>query len=85
MSSNSARECYVYITLPGKTVAVTAGKFVLDETSSGDPLGRFVYGQSYLKNPDAVPIDPMELKLATSTYNTVQLKKRSWCLARCRA
>ena len=58
MSSNSALECYVYITLPGKTVPVTAGKFVLDQTSSGDPLGRFVYGQSYLKNPDAVPIDP---------------------------
>jgi serine/threonine-protein kinase HipA len=74
MSSNSARECYVYITLPGKTVAVTAAKFVLDETSSGDPFGRFVYGQSYLKNPDAVPIDPMELKLAATTYNAVQLK-----------
>jgi len=74
MSSNSAQECYVYITLPGKTAPVTAGKFVLDETSSGDPLGRFVYGQSYLKNLDAVPIDPMELKLATTTYNTVQLK-----------
>jgi len=74
MSSNSLRECYVYITLPGKTVAITAGKFVLDQTSSGDPLGRFVYGQSYLKNPDAVPIDPMELKLAATTYNTVQLK-----------
>jgi serine/threonine-protein kinase HipA len=47
---------------------------VLDQTSSGDPLGRFVYGQTYLKNPDAVPIDPMELKLSSTTYNTVQLK-----------
>jgi hypothetical protein len=50
MSSNSPRECFVYITLPGKVSAVTAGKFVLDQTSSGGPLGRFVYGQSYLKN-----------------------------------
>ncbi len=64
MTSNSTRECFVYITLPGKVSAVTAGKFVLDQTSSGNPLGRFVYGQSYLKNPDAVPIDPMELKLS---------------------
>ena len=36
MSSNSPRECYIYITLPGKTAAVTAGKFVLDQTSSGN-------------------------------------------------
>jgi len=74
MTSNSPRECFVYITLPGKVSAVTAGKFVLDQTSSGDPLGRFVYGQTYLKNPHAVPIDPMELKLSTTTYNTVKLK-----------
>jgi serine/threonine-protein kinase HipA len=74
MSSNSQRECFVYITLPGKVSAVTAGKFVLDETASGTPLGRFVYGQSYLKNPDAVPIDPVELKLSDNTYSTVHLK-----------
>jgi len=74
MTSNSPRECFVYITLPGKVSAVTAGKFVLDQISSGDPLGRFVYGQTYLKNPHAVPIDPMELKLSTTTYNTVKLK-----------
>jgi serine/threonine-protein kinase HipA len=74
MSSKPPRECFVYITLPGKVSAVTAGKFVLDQTRSGDPLGRFVYGQSYLKNPDAVPIDPVELKLSNSTYNTVRLK-----------
>ena len=72
MSSDS--QCFVYITLPGKVSAVTAGKFVLDQTSSGNPLGRFVYGQTYLKNPDAVPIDPMELKLSSTTYNTVRLK-----------
>ena len=74
MSSNSPRECFVYITLPGKVSAMTAGKFVLDQTDSGTPLGRFVYGQSYLKNADAVPIDPVELKLSNTTYNTVHLK-----------
>ncbi len=74
MSSDSPQECFVYITLPGKVSAVTAGKFVLDPTSAGGPLGRFVYGQSYLKNPDAVPIDPLELKLSSTTYHTVRLK-----------
>ena len=53
---------------------MTAGKFVLDQTSSGDPLGRFVYGQRYLKHPGAVAIDPLELKLSSATYNTVRMK-----------
>ncbi len=74
MSSDSPQECFVYITLPGKVSAVTAGKFVLDPTNPGGPLGRFVYGRSYLKNPDAVPIDPLELKLSSTTYHTVRLK-----------
>ncbi len=74
MSSNSPRECFVYITLPGKVSAITAGKFVLDQTGSGTPLGRFVYGQSYLQNREAVAIDPIELKLSNTTYRTVHLK-----------
>jgi len=74
MSSDSPQECFVYITLPGKVSAVTAGKFVLDPTNTGGPLGRFVYGRSYLKNSDAVPIDPLELKLSSTTYNTVRRK-----------
>jgi len=74
MSSNSERECFVYITLPGRTSAVTAGKFVLEQTDSGTPFGRFVYGQSYLKNAEAVPIDPVQLKLSNETYRTAQLK-----------
>jgi serine/threonine-protein kinase HipA len=72
MTSNSA-ECFVYITLPEDVSAVTAGKFVLEETRQGDPLGRFVYGKSYLDNPRAVPIDPIELKLSGTTYETVRL------------
>jgi serine/threonine-protein kinase HipA len=74
MSSNSPRECFVYITLPGKVSAITAGKFVLGQTGSGAPLGRFVYGQSYLQNREAVAIDPIELKLSNTAYRTVHLK-----------
>jgi serine/threonine-protein kinase HipA len=47
---------------------------VLDQTGSGTPLGRFVYGQSYLQNREAVAIDPIELKLSNTTYRTVHLK-----------
>lgn len=72
MTSNPASECYVYITLPGSVKAVTAGKFVLGTTRTGAPLGRFVYGRSYLQNPNALPIDPVELHLSDKTYETVQ-------------
>jgi serine/threonine-protein kinase HipA len=66
-------ECFVYITLPGQVSAVTAGKFVRTQGTRGDALGRFIYGRSYLGNPQAVEIDPVELKLATRTYETARL------------
>ena len=73
ISKESSSECYVYITLPGHVSAITAGRFVLDKMRRGQALGRFVYGRSYLKNPDAVEFDPVELKLSTRTYETTQL------------
>ncbi len=72
-SKPSATECFVYITLPGQVSPVTAGKFVLTKNPRGDALGRFVYGRSYLENPQAVEIDPVELKLLPKTYETVRL------------
>lgn len=73
MTSNPASECFVYITLPGGVTAVTAGRFVLSTTRTGTPFGQFVYGKSYLQNPSALPIDPVELHLSEKTYETVQL------------
>ncbi len=64
----SDTECYVYITLPGQTEFVTAGKFSLKKDRQGNPLGRFVYGQRYRTRDDAVPIDPIELKIDSKTY-----------------
>ncbi len=52
---------------------VTAGKFVLTKNPRGDALGRFVYGRSYLENPRAVEVDPVELKISPKTYETAQL------------
>lgn len=73
MTSNSGLECFVYITLPGAVAAVTAGKFVLTANRAGAPVGKFVYGRSYLSNPKAVAIDPVELLLAEKTYETARL------------
>ncbi len=72
-SRASARECYVYLTLPGETEFVTAGRFVLESGRHGIPTGRFVYGRSYLERENAVPIDPHQLKLSNRTYATTIL------------
>ncbi len=69
-----ASECFVYLTLPGETQAVTAGRFELAASRQGVVSGRFVYGRSYLARPNAVEIDPVELKLGSRTYETVLMK-----------
>jgi serine/threonine-protein kinase HipA len=73
ISKASATECFVYITLPGETSAVTAGKFVLGKNARGDALGQFVYRGKYLDDPQAVEIDPVELRLSKKTYETALL------------
>ena len=67
-------ECYVYIVLPGETEFVTAARFVLATDRHGIPTGRFVYGRSYLARPDAVAIDPVDLRLTTENFETRQLR-----------
>ena len=69
-----ATECFVYMTLPGQTEAVPAGRFALDMNRQGVVTGRFVYARSYLARPNAVDIDPVELKLSRRTYETVLMK-----------
>ncbi|RJF76308.1 type II toxin-antitoxin system HipA family toxin [Rhodopseudomonas palustris] len=73
MISKASAECFVYITLPGETSAVTAGKFVLSQNARNDAFGQFVYRGKYLDDPRAVEIDPVELKLSKRTYETVRL------------
>src|SRR5687767_12395647 len=70
ISKSKPRECYVYITLPEQTTAVTAGRFELGVDPQDVPLGRFVYARSYLERNDAVAFDPVELKLGRQVYET---------------
>ena len=70
----SPSECYVYITLPGQTNPVTAGRFSISVNRQGISTGQFFYGKQYLARADAVPIDPIELFLTPNTYETVTLK-----------
>jgi serine/threonine-protein kinase HipA len=71
--TSKRNQCFVYFWLPGETAAVTAGKYELAVDRRGTPLGRFVYGKSYLARPDAVPIDPIELVLGSRVYETTAL------------
>lgn len=73
MTSKGNTESFVYITLPGETQAVTAGRFQLTPDRRGNVVGRFVYGKSYLAHGNAVAIDPVELKLSGTTYETGRL------------
>ena len=56
-------ECYVYVVLPGSTEFITAGRFSQSRDRQDQPVGTFVYGRSYRARPDAVELDPVQLKL----------------------
>lgn len=73
MTSDTGGECYVYITLPGETDAVTAGRYILTVDRRGTPIGRFVYGRRYLERRDSVELDPVELRLAKRVFETTAL------------
>lgn len=70
----TSRDCFVYVVLPGETEFVTAGRYQRNIDRHGVATGRFVYGKSYLARQHAVPIDPIELKLDPTTYETALLK-----------
>ena len=79
ISKPTPTECFVYITLPGQTTPVTAARFELTTNRRGIATGRLVYGRTYLARADAVPIDPIELKLSDRTYETTGMKgARAW-------
>ncbi|MDX9704033.1 MAG: HipA domain-containing protein [Candidatus Auribacterota bacterium] len=73
-------ECYVYITLPGQVSPITAGRFTIVPNRQDVPTGKFVYGKSYLSRADAVPFDPIELKLTDTIFETTSLNGVFGCL-----
>ncbi|PLX67096.1 MAG: hypothetical protein C0603_10570 [Denitrovibrio sp.] len=53
-------EIYVFVYLPGETIAVPAGLF---NYNTDDKTGHFLYGRKYEQRPNAVPVDPVSLPL----------------------
>ena len=58
------QKAYVFIYLPGETIAVPAGIFT---HYPDDGIGRFAYGLRYLERPNALPVDPVALQLVPCT------------------
>lgn len=70
----SDQQCFVHIVLPGATEFVPAGRFQLRESPGGERVGRFVYGRSYLDRSNAVELDPVQLRLAATPFETARLR-----------
>lgn len=68
---------YVFIYLPGDVSPIVAGCFELDG-GAATAVGRFVYGESYLHNPSALPLILLRFR-CVSNY----LRQRSASGARC--
>jgi serine/threonine-protein kinase HipA len=61
----SEAQCYVWVWLPGKIDPVVAGVLV----KKREQRYAFRYGQSYLKNPNAIPLNNLELPLGTEVMD----------------
>jgi len=66
-------ECYVYVVPPGSTEFVTAGRFSQSRDRQDQPVGTFVYGRRYRERPDAVELDPVQLRLRQGPFETARL------------
>ena len=70
-------EVWVWSWLPGDTAPTLAGRFRHTRLPGGAPpryRGEFVYGRSYLTNPDAFPLEPVHLRLVERQYETATLE-----------
>lgn len=70
----SEREAYVYIQLPGTMETVPAALLRVQTLSDGTQIGRFRYGDRYLRRQEAVALDPFQLPLAKEVFEFTQLK-----------
>lgn len=70
-------EVWVWSWLPGDTRPTLAGRFRHARLPGGAPpryRGEFVYGRTYLANPDALPLEPVQLRLVERLYETATLE-----------
>lgn len=58
-----SKECFVYIQLPNSFDTVTLGRLNWEKAGANSEVGSFIYGKSYLKNKNAIALDPFNLPL----------------------
>jgi serine/threonine-protein kinase HipA len=63
-----SKECFVYLQLPNSFETITIGKFKWKKAGANSEVGTFVYGQSYLKNPKKIALDPFNLPLEERVF-----------------
>lgn len=63
---------FVFVQLPGSVGPVVAARYELERTAAG-PLGRLVYGRSYLERPESLPLDPLHLPLGEEEFTTTKI------------
>ena len=63
---------FVFVQLPGSVSPVVAARYELERTTAG-PLGRLVYGRSYLARTDALALDPVHLSLGEEEFTTTRI------------
>src|SRR5438067_2350534 len=70
----SERQAYVYVQLPDTLNIVPAALLKVEKLRDGNFVGRFRYGDRYLKRRDAVELDPFQLPLGNNVYELTKLK-----------
>ena len=70
----SERQAYVYVQLPDTLNVVPAALLKVEKLRDGNFVGRFRYGDRYLKRRDAVELDPFQLPLGNNVYELTKLK-----------
>jgi serine/threonine-protein kinase HipA len=70
----SERRVYVYVQLPGTLTTVPVALLKVDKLRDGSFVGRFRYGDRYLKRKDAIELDPFKLPLADTVHEFTKLK-----------
>lgn len=68
----SSAGTFVFVQLPGSVSPVVAARYELEPTAAG-PLGRLVYGRSYLERPESLPLDPVRLPLTEEEFTTTKI------------
>lgn len=58
-----SKDCFVYIQLPNSFDTVTLGRIKWEKAGANSEVGSFIYGKSYLKNANAIALDPFNLPL----------------------